>query len=374
MKYRIIFILTFGLLSACSEMDMPIDKQATQETAYLYQQLKDISKTSILFGHQDDQAYGVGWRAVEGQSDVKSAVGKYPAVHGWDLGKDLTSEMNIDSVQYSDMKRWIQAAYERGGINTASFHMDNLTTGGDSWDKTPSAKDILPGGSKHAAFLEQLDLLAGFFQECGVPFVFRPWHEHNGNWFWWGKGLCTEEEYIQLYRFTVDYIKNEKGIHHLLYAYSPDRSRMSLDSAEQSYLYGYPGDDYVDIIGLDNYWDVRDRDNYPSEERIKNYTESLKVISALAEKKNKVAALTETGNEGVQDSVWFTQMILNPIKENKESINLAWVLVWRNSNLPGHYYVPFGDHPAMADFRKFEQEEMTLFESDLEGKMYSKPL
>ena len=60
------------------------------------------------------------------------------------------------------------------------------------------------------------------------------------------KGTVSEEEYIRLFRFTVDYLKNEKNIHHLLYAFSPDRSRLVLDSnAVENYLYGYPGDAYV---------------------------------------------------------------------------------------------------------------------------------
>src|SRR5690606_31336459 len=118
---------------------------------------------------------------------------------------------------------------------------DNLTTGGNSWDKTPSVSDVLPGGGKHADFLLQLDLLADMLNEqkvffSKIPVIFRPWHEHNGDWFWWGKGNCTEEEYIALFRFTVDYLKDKKGIHHLLYAFSPDRSRLRMDTlARENY-------------------------------------------------------------------------------------------------------------------------------------------
>ena len=373
MKISNTILLAVCLFFGCSQVDLPIDNEATEETVNLYNNLKAISQNGFMFGHQDDQAYGVGWFAEEGRSDVLSAVGKYPAVHGWDLGRDLSGDRNIDSVSYERMKKWAVAAYERGGINTASFHMDNLTTGGNSWDRTPSVKDILPGGSKHGEFLEQLDLLADFFADCDIPFIFRPWHEHNGNWFWWGKGNCTEEEYAQLFRFTVDYLKNKKNIHKLLYAFSPDRSRLPLDSmAEQNYLWGYPGDEYVDIIGLDNYRDARKSQN-GSVSNVQNMTESLKLITAIANKKNKVAALTETGNESIKNPNWFTEVILDPVKENKDEINIGWVLVWRNSNLPNHYYVPYGEHEAMNDFKDFEKDNMTLFESDLNGQIYDKP-
>src|SRR5699024_9308538 len=104
---------------------------------------------------------------------------------------------------------------------------------------TPSVKAILPGGENHESFLTKLDLVADFLKDCKVgstyvPIIFRPWHEHNGDWFWWGKGNASEEDYIALFRFTVDYLKDKKGIHHLIYAFSPDRSRLNMDSAKQA--------------------------------------------------------------------------------------------------------------------------------------------
>ena len=69
------------------------------------------------------------------------------------------------------------------------------------------------------------------------------------NYFWEN---CSEAEYIQLWQFTVNYLSEEKEVNNLLYAYSPDK----IDTVEV-YLYGYPGDEYIDILGLDNYGDLR---------------------------------------------------------------------------------------------------------------------
>src|SRR5690606_16727078 len=201
----------------------------TDKTRALYANLLTISNHGFLFGHQDDDAYGVNWRGDRKRSDVKDITGSYPAVHGWDIGKDLKLTQNIDSVPYKNMLKWIRQTYKRGGINTISWHWDNPVTKGSSWDKTPAVKEILPGGSAHSVFTEQLDQLARFFKKCKSPVIFRPWHEHNGDWFWWGRGNCTEEEYIQLWQFTVKYLRDEQNIHNLIYAFSPDRSR--LDSA-----------------------------------------------------------------------------------------------------------------------------------------------
>lgn len=355
------------------------DKNATRETKALYANLMRISKTGFLFGHQDTDAYGVKWKGERQRSDIKDVCGSYPAVHGWDIGRDLSGSENIDGVPFKDMQFWIAQAYDRGGINTISWHWDNPATQGNSWDKTPAVKDILPGGSKHEILLRQLDLLADFFNNCQsgdvkVPIIFRPWHEHNGDWFWWGKGNCTEEEYIKLYRFTVDYLKNEKGIHHLIFAFSPDRGRIELKKAIDDYMYGYPGDEYVDIIGLDNYRDVGIKWNKrtPEEQRA-DFVNILTVVSRIAVEKNKVAALTETGLEGVANPKWFTEVILKPVKENP-AIQIAWVLVWRNAN-ETHHYAPYPGHAAEKDFVEFCKDGKTLLENDIQNMyQFNQPL
>ena len=335
----------------------------------LYTNLKQISQQGTLFGHQDDQAYGVGWWNEKGRSDVKDVTGSYPSVHGWDLGDIGISPFNLDTVDFKLMRQWIKATYKRGGINTISWHLDNPKTGGGSWDKTPAVKDILPGGAAHKVYLGQLNALADFLKSCkvsftSIPIIFRPFHEHNGNWFWWGKGYCSEEEYIALWRFTVDHLRNRRGIHHLLYAFSPDRSRLDLSKGAEAYYYGYPGDEYVDIIGLDNYWDVGHAKNKKTlDQQEKDLVQSLSLIHKIATEKNKVAALTETGHSGLKERDWFTKRILKPLKENT-GLNIAWVLVWRNRH-KNHFYSPPKDHPAAHDFQVFFDDPHTLFEKDL---------
>ena len=61
-----------------------VDSLATPETVALFRNLQNISRTGVLFGHQDDTAYGVNWKAEPGRSDVKEVCGDYPAVYGWD--------------------------------------------------------------------------------------------------------------------------------------------------------------------------------------------------------------------------------------------------------------------------------------------------
>ena len=101
-----------------------MDKAATAETKALYANLKYISAKGTMFGHQEDLAYGVGWKEVAGRSDVKEVCGDYPAVHGWDIGKEGLPE-NVDGVRFSNMQQWIREVYGRGGVNTISWHVNN---------------------------------------------------------------------------------------------------------------------------------------------------------------------------------------------------------------------------------------------------------
>lgn len=369
------FGLTGCLLVALAACYLPaqaqklVDKKATKQTQALYLNLFTLEQKGIMFGHQDGDAYGVKWKAEPGRSDVKEIVGDYPAIHGWDLGH-MGKSKNLDGVEFAWMRDNIIKNYQRGGINTVSWHLENIITGGGSWDTTAQVvKSILPGGSHHQAYINQLNLISDFLSGCEVdnvkvPIIFRPFHEHNGGWFWWGKGHCTEQEYIELWRFTVNYLKNTRKLHHLIYAFSPDRSRMNLLQARQSYLYGYPGDAYVDVIGLDNYMDVGIRWNKKSrEEQQQDLLNVLRTISQLAIEKKKIAAFTETGLEGITNPVWFTEVILNPLKANPD-IKLSYFMVWRNAN-EKHHYAPYSGHLAEDDFKNFYKDPFTFFESDL---------
>src|SRR3954468_4860386 len=91
MKKLLPFILSFSsIFFTCNILfaqDLPSDKNATKETINLYRNLKKLLNKGIMFGHQDDLAYGVGWKYEPGRSDIKDVTGDYPAVYGWELGR-----------------------------------------------------------------------------------------------------------------------------------------------------------------------------------------------------------------------------------------------------------------------------------------------
>ncbi|MGC9353985.1 MAG: glycoside hydrolase family 26 protein [Mariniphaga sp.] len=357
------FILLFliALLAGCTGKPIPSDPKATAETVNLYRNLLKLQKQGMMFGHQDDLAYGIGWVYEDGRSDVKDVVGDYPAVYGWELGHlELGDAYSLDSVHFDKIKSWIKTVYERGGVNTISWHLRNPLTGGSSWDTSSKevVKSILPGGEKHELFKQYLDKMAGFLNGLKtdegtlIPVIFRPYHEHTGSWFWWGKNLCTVEEYVALWRFTVDYLQNENNIHHVLYAYSTDRFE-SIDE----YLERFPGDDIVDLLGFDLY--DRGPEYLPM---LKNCAEML---TGMATEKRKIAAVTEAGGPIAENHKWWTGVL-----ETLRPFNLVYFLVWRNPHKPaGHgAFAPYKGSPDSENFKAFYNDPKTLFQKEITRK------
>ncbi len=128
----------------------------------LFSNLQELSGNHVLVGHQDALAYGMGWKGEDFRTDINDVLGDHPAVFGWDLGH-MGDEENIDGVPFEDMKRWAIAVYEKGGVNTFSWHMRNYAISGSSWDKDSCVSACLPGGEKHELYLERLDQAADSF-------------------------------------------------------------------------------------------------------------------------------------------------------------------------------------------------------------------
>lgn len=365
MKTLLLLTALFIFFQTSAANVKPTDPKATRETVKLYQNLLKLQTKGIMFGHQDAMAYGHTWYAEDGRSDVMDVCGDHPAVCGWELGHlELGDEFSLDSVKFSNIQRGIKQVYHLGGINTISWHLRNPLTGGTAWDVSSkeTVKSILPGGSKHELFKQYLDKLATFLlalkTENGVyiPILFRPYHEHTGSWFWWGKNLCTVDEYKALWRFTVNYLQNEKNIHHLLYSYSTDRF-----SNEQEYLERYPGDDIIDVLAFDLY------------DRGPDYPEVLKscagMVSAMAASKGKIGAVSEAGGPLDKNTSWWTKTMFPAIK----NFNISYVLVWRNPwNAAGHSaFGPYKGSPDADDFVKFYNDKKTLFQKEVsKEKLY----
>lgn len=362
----LLFVFIVLMVEACSlgQKDTAIGTLRTVETDMLFEKLERISQTGFMFGHQDATVYGIGWEGDSARSDVKSVCGDYPAVCGWEVGRiEKGKKVSLDNVDFDRIRKEMILNYQRGGVNTLSWHADNPVTGGDSWDisaKATVVNSILSDSVKHSEFLGWLDIIATYCNSLvteegvKVPVLFRPWHEHTGSWFWWGKDFCTPEQYKALWILTYDYL-HSKGVDNLLYAYSPCGG-----CTMEEYMERYPGDEYVDLLGFDYYQNrIEDTESY---QKVMN--ETLGMLTALGKEHSKPIAVTETGLMALPIDDWWTN-VLYPILENYP---ISYVLVWRNAReLENHYFAPYPGHRSATDFIDFYKKTKTLFLSDING-------
>lgn len=360
----LLVMLASIILGGCAAI-RPIDGRATKETKALYKNLYVLSKEHTLFGHQHATEYGHGWSGDHDRSDVKSVTGSHPAVIGVDImGFSGSSSEKIQRAKVA-LRKNVVDTYNRGGVTTIAWHFSNPVSGGGFYWKDsvslPAVNYIIPGGEAHEQYKEILRGLGEWANSLKgadgklAPVIFRPFHEFDGGWFWWGKPHTSREEFISLWRFTVSYLRDSLNVHNFIYAFTPDNKFNN----REEFLERYPGDAWVDMVGMDNYGDMG-RDRYA----IDTAAIKLKIVSDYAIEAGKLAAFTETGLESIPDTTWWTGTLLKTMKQ--EDMRLAYVLVWRNdTRSPTHYYAPYPDQVSVRDFIKFYQDPYTLFEKDL---------
>lgn len=342
--------------SLTAQAQQPVNAKATKETKALYQNLYKLLNDAVLFGHQDDLAYGIGWSYEPGNSDVKKLTGDYPAMYGWELGNlELDSAKNLDNVPFATMKQFIRDAYKQGSTVSISWHANNPLTGKNAWDpQAGTVASILKGGSKHALFITWLDKVADFLGDLkdekgvAIPILFRPWHELTGNWFWWCQNVCTPDEFKQLWMLTYDHLVNKRKLHNLLWVYNT----AEFSSTEQ-FLERYPGNQFADVISFDAY-QHENQISSVGNAFVKQVDSRLAMLNTLADSLHKIPAFAETGYEAIPQANWWTNDLLPLLKKHK----VSYVLLWRNhGKMEGkekmHYYVPFEGDVSAQDFKTF---------------------
>ncbi len=333
MKPRLLLIaLLFVFCASQAGARAPrVEKTPAQK---LIERLTKLQKRGIMYGHQDDPFYGITWEWEQGRSDTYDLVGDYPGVMGFDLGGiEMGDDKNLDSVPFNWIREEIIKHYERGGIVTLSWHPRNPMLGTTAWiesdiqsfeaakpylektgqlglvlDPRSTVREILPGGKGHDKFMTWLkrveDFILSLTDKDGkpVPVIFRPWHEYNGGWFWWGKGNCTDEDFLRLWNLTQDYL-NKSLSKSIVWSCSPN-----LGVNPQEFYNRWPGDDRVDLLGLDAYqWGTE-------EDFVKQCNADMDFLDTYAQEHGLLLAITECGYKNSPDATWWSRVLL-PIME-----------------------------------------------------------
>jgi len=281
MKGNVLIVIAFFIsFKAMAQRPDPVNENASPGAKKVLNFIYDIKGKYILSGQQNYN------NSLEAFSDsAKAITGKYPAIWGSDFilsgDKDLGKQ-----VVYEAIKKW-----NEGYLITLMWHEGRPTDNPPyDWKKSIQGKltdaewdDLTtPGTALNTKWLNQIDVIAGYLkqlQDAGVTVLWRPYHEMNGVWFWWGNkkgrnGIAKLWK-MMYYRFT-----NYHHLNNLLWVWGANGLRDIPFDEAYTYKDYYPGTKYVDILGADIY-------HYDYEQ--KDYNELLKLANG------KPIALTEVG-------------------------------------------------------------------------------
>jgi len=300
--FQIIFIMfSFINLIAQNNYIKPVTPDASPEAQKLLEYIYSISGSYTLTGQHNVPLVGsLRLPAVQKMTE------KYPAVFGMDFG--FSEPGTWDGINYR--QQLVDEAIRRfseGFIVTLMWHavrpiedepvnfresiQGELTD--DEW------RDLItPGTEINEKWKSQVDVIAFFLKQlrdAGVPVLWRPYHEMNGDWFWWGK-KSGEDGYKKLYRMLFDRLTKFHKLNNLIWVFNANEVKLGVDDYETY----YPGDDVVDILATDVYTEGFNDMNYEQ-------------LLALA--KNKPIALGEVG------AVPSVDILINQPK-------WTWFMVW----------------------------------------------
>ncbi len=364
-----------------------IDSNATILTKNLFYSLKSLMGNHILFGQAHFYTRTCSGYGTIGQYpvDCYEITGKYPMI----LSDDYQWEKRA-VVQHYDSGGIIQMAwgmYNPCNIvvgtdgkdyacvleHTSSAALNKPITGSDCWtywqqtgttgygdvwqdeylydQNNHPIQQILTGGARNAYYHALLDDLADYFNNLIgadsnlIPVIFRPFHEMDGTWFWWGSwtgdGANTDAEYIQLWQETVEYLRDTKNVHNLLWCWNSDR----INTANSTlFLEMYPGNSYVDIIGLDCY------DSSVLVAR-------CQTVVNEAVSRGKIAGICEFSKDATtginEDTNYWTTEFIDLILADSTALKIAFACSFSNSATT--YFGPGWEHADEPDFLTFEQ-------------------
>jgi hypothetical protein len=242
-------VVFFAVISPAQALIRPpktlTDPNATSETQSLMSFLVDYYGQQVLSGQWD----------LSEISYIQSITGKQPAMGCFDFMEYSPSRIEHGSNPTGLSESYMNWANTGGGIVSLCWHWNAPTdlidepnkewwrgfyTDSTTFDIQAALAD--PNGNDYQLVIRDLDAIAvqiQKFQDANLPILWRPLHEASGGWFWWGaKGPGP---FIQLWRLMYDRYVNYHGLHNLIWVYTVG------DPA------WYPGDDYVDIVGMDIY-------------------------------------------------------------------------------------------------------------------------
>jgi hypothetical protein len=231
------------ILQPVARADTPVTPDASPEAQSLLAFLEHTYGRNIISGQQTGE-FGPDALPPE-LKHIRDASSKLPAL----LALDLSACTRPDRRRHDVADRAADWYLQRNGLVSLCWHWTAPMHGPSAYAKETrfdAARAVTDGTPEHAALLRDIDRLAG---ELGrlrarrVPVLWRPLHEANGRWFWWG--AAGPEPFKKLWRILFERLTVQHRLNNLLWVFSPGAA---IDLGDW-----YPGDAYVDLIAPDHY-------------------------------------------------------------------------------------------------------------------------
>ncbi|WP_054941709.1 glycosyl hydrolase [Paenibacillus ihuae] len=227
----------------------PADTALAPPAKSLLKKLYSLQGKGIISGQHDYLE-----NPDEYTNKLKDTGGFYPGLHGYELGAISNQTEAVIASQRQSVVESAVRWHKAGGIVTMSYHA-NLPGTAPAWSNVSMslseadfARYITPGTVQYAALLADLDKTALSLQQlsnAGVPVLWRPYHEMNGGWFWWGQ----KSRFSELWNLMFERYTEVHRLHNLLWVWSPNaKNQWSGEPADY-----YPGAGRVDVLALDIY-------------------------------------------------------------------------------------------------------------------------
>lgn len=271
--------------------DQPVNPEASPEVRQLYSRLRQSFGKFVIAGQQDEKG--------ERRSFLASIAPEYvPVVIGFDLLNSSSAYGRPDG-QIEKARDW---AVKNGGIASFSWHwFSPFGALNEVWRSYSTSQTTFDAGKvmdeaspEYRAMIKDMDGIAEqlkVLRDARVPVLWRPLHEAEGRWFWWGaKG---PEITKRLYRLMYERFTKVHHLDNLLWVWT------STDNPDA--LEWYPGDDCVDIVGADLYAPAGMRGTYLAVfDNLRQIYQGRKMI-ALAE----AGALPDPDALVAEDAGWL---------------------------------------------------------------------
>jgi len=350
----------------------PADPEATAETKTVLANLHSFDPAStnsfdhrVLVGQQETDTSNRTTNGLEPvDSDFERTAHAPAGLVSYEISTAFKGALgNFDVAAFragrGALRERILAQHAKGVLVSLVWHMKcpkASTSDRDLYSPEDCPRDytlasLLQGGAHFAEWRAMLDELAELLWSLKdangnlVPVQIRPFHEFGGNWFWWGRSNAPDT-YAQAWREMVDYLRNGRGLHNVLWVFCPGST--SDDSGVWRY---YPGDRYVDVVAIDRY-------DFGDGRFARGYEADLRTATSFARAHDKVAAVAEVGRNQTEHAIdpsWFSRTMLAPLERYK----VAYVALWRNA--PWEKFVPEpNDGAATTDFEHMTADEHVL--------------